>query len=58
MIEVLIFAGERNVAAPWLNDQKKVSVREAEFRLECNVLGAEAVCWDLEGYRMPGSDVP
>jgi GlcNAc-PI de-N-acetylase len=51
--EVLVFAGERNVAAPWLNDQKKVSVREAEFRLECNVLGAEAVCWDLEGYRMP-----
>jgi hypothetical protein len=42
------------VAAPWLNDQKKVSVRESEFRLECNVLGAEAVCWDLEGYRMPG----
>jgi LmbE family N-acetylglucosaminyl deacetylase len=54
VIEVLVFAGERNVAAPWLNDQKKVSVREAEFRLECNVLGAEAVCWDLEGYRMPG----
>jgi LmbE family N-acetylglucosaminyl deacetylase len=54
VIEVLVFAGERNVAAPWLNDQKKVSVREAEFRLECNVLGAEAVCWDLEGYRIPG----
>jgi hypothetical protein len=54
VIEVLVFAGERNVAAPWLNDQKKVSVREAEFRLECNVLGAEAVCWDLEAYRMPG----
>jgi LmbE family N-acetylglucosaminyl deacetylase len=54
VIEVLVFAGERNVAAPWLNDQKKISVREAEFRLECNVLGAEAVCWDLEGYRMPG----
>lgn len=54
VIEVLVFAGERNVAAPWLNDQKKVSVRESEFRLECNVLGAEAVCWDLEGYRMPG----
>jgi LmbE family N-acetylglucosaminyl deacetylase len=53
VIEVLVFAGERNVAAPWLNDQKKISVREAEFRLECNVLGAEAVCWDLEGYRMP-----
>jgi hypothetical protein len=54
VIEVLVFAGERNVAAPWLNDQKKISVREAEFRLECNVLGAEADCWDLEGYRMPG----
>jgi len=54
VIEVLVFAGERNVAAPWLNDQKKVSVREAEFRLECSVLGAEAVCWDLDAYRMPG----
>ena len=54
VIEVLVFAGERNVAAPWLNDQKKISVREAEFRLECNVLGAESVCWDLDAYRMPG----
>jgi GlcNAc-PI de-N-acetylase len=54
VIEVLVFAGERNVAAPWLDDRKKVSVRESEFRLECNVLGAEAVCWNLEGYRMPG----
>jgi LmbE family N-acetylglucosaminyl deacetylase len=54
VIEVLVFAGERNVAAPWLNDQKKISVREAEFRLECNVLGAEAVCWDLDAYRTPG----
>jgi LmbE family N-acetylglucosaminyl deacetylase len=54
VIEVLLFAGERNVAAPWLNNQKKATVREAEFRLECNVLGAEAVCWDLEAYRMPG----
>jgi GlcNAc-PI de-N-acetylase len=54
VIEVLVFAGERNVAAPWLNDQKKVTVREAEFRLECSVLGAEAVCWNLEAYRMPG----
>ncbi|MHC5543743.1 ATP-binding cassette domain-containing protein, partial [Singulisphaera rosea] len=51
VIEVLVFAGERNVAAPWLNDKKKVSVRESEFRLECNVLGAEAVCWDLDAYR-------
>lgn len=54
VIEVLVFAGERNVAAPWLNDKKKVSVRESEFRLECNVLGAEAVCWDLDAYRSPG----
>ena len=54
VIEVLVFAGERNVAAPWLNNQKKVTVREAEFHLECNVLGAEAVCWDLDAYRMPG----
>jgi LmbE family N-acetylglucosaminyl deacetylase len=54
VVEVLVFAGERNVAAPWLNNQKKATVREAEFRLECNVLGAEAVFWDLEAYRMPG----
>lgn len=54
VVEVLVFAGERNVAAPWLNDKKKVSVRESEFRLECNVLGAEAVCWDLDAYRTPG----
>lgn len=54
VVEVLVFAGERNVAAPWLNDKKKVSVRESEFRLECNVLGAEAVCWDLDAYRSPG----
>lgn len=54
VIEVLVFTGERNVDAPWLNDQKKVSVREAEFRLECNVLGAEAVCWELDAYRSPG----
>jgi hypothetical protein len=54
VIEVLVFAGERNVAAPWLDNQKKVSVREAEFQLESNVLGAEGICWDLEGYRMPG----
>jgi len=54
VIEVLVFAGERNVAAPWLNDQKKVSVRESEFHLECKVLGAEPVCWDLDAYRSPG----
>ena len=52
--EVLVFAGERNVDAPWLNDSKKISVREAEFRLECSVLGSEAICWDLEAYRSPG----
>lgn len=54
VIEVLVFAGERNVDAPWLNNEKKVSVRESEFRLECEVLGAEAVCWDLDAYRSPG----
>jgi LmbE family N-acetylglucosaminyl deacetylase len=54
VIEVLVFAGERNVDAPWLNHQKKVNVRESEFRLECDVLGAEAVCWDLDAYRSPG----
>jgi LmbE family N-acetylglucosaminyl deacetylase len=54
VIEVLVFTGERNVDAPWLNEKKKVSVRESEFRLECEVLGAEAVCWDLDAYRSPG----
>jgi LmbE family N-acetylglucosaminyl deacetylase len=54
VIEVLVFTGERNVAAPWLNNQKKVTVREAEFQLESNVLGAEGVCWDLDAYRTPG----
>ncbi len=54
VVEVLVFSGDRNVAAPWLNDKKKASVREGEFRLECNVLGAEAVCWDLDAYRSPG----
>lgn len=54
VIEILVFAGERNVAAPWLNDAKKITVREGEFRLECNVLGAEGVCWNLEGYNQPG----
>ena len=54
VIEVLVFAGERNVAAPWLNDQKKITVREGEFRLECNVLGAEGICWNLECYNRPG----
>ena len=54
VIEVLVFAGERNVDAPWLNNQKKVTVREKEFRLECDVLGAEPVCWDLDAYRSPG----
>ncbi len=54
VFEILVFAGERNVAAPWLDDRKKISVREAEFKLECNILGAEPVCWNLEGYRNPG----
>jgi LmbE family N-acetylglucosaminyl deacetylase len=54
VVEVLVFGGERNVAAPWLNNQTKVTVREAEFRLECNILGAEGVFWDLDAYRMPG----
>jgi hypothetical protein len=54
VVEVLVFAGERNVAAPWLSDKKKVSVRESEFHLECKVLGAEPVCWDLDAYRTPG----
>jgi LmbE family N-acetylglucosaminyl deacetylase len=54
VVEVLVFTGERNVDAPWLNEKKKVSVRESEFRLECEVLGAEAVCWELDAYRSPG----
>ncbi len=54
VIEVLVFAGERNVDAPWLNNEKKVTVREKEFRLECDVLGAEPVLWDLDAYRSPG----
>ena len=54
VVEVLVFGGERNVAAPWLNDQKKITVREGEFRLECNVLGAEGICWNLECYNRPG----
>jgi hypothetical protein len=54
VVEILVFTGERNVDAAWLNDTTKVSVREAEFRLECQVLGAEAVCWDLDAYRTPG----
>jgi LmbE family N-acetylglucosaminyl deacetylase len=54
VFEVLVFAGERNVAAPWLSDQTKVAVRESEFHLECKVLGAEPVCWNLDAYRTPG----
>jgi len=54
VVEVLVFTGERHVDAPWLNAQTKVTVRESEFRLECNVLGAEAVCWELDAYRSPG----
>jgi len=52
--DVLVFAGERNVDASWLNESKMLKVRESEFRLECSVLGSEAVCWDLEAYRSPG----
>jgi hypothetical protein len=54
VIEVLVFSGERNVDAPWLNVEKRASVRESEFRLECEVLGAEPVCWELDAYRSPG----
>jgi LmbE family N-acetylglucosaminyl deacetylase len=54
VIEVLVFTGERNVDAPWMNEKKKVSMRESEFRLECQVLGAEPVCWELDAYRSPG----
>src|SRR3954447_11514668 len=54
VIEVLVFAGERNVAAPWLNDQKKVWGRGADSRRECKVLGAEAVCWTLDPSRPTG----
>lgn len=54
VVEVLVFTGERNVDAPWLNDKNKMSVRESEFLLECKILGAEAVCWDLDAYRSPG----
>jgi LmbE family N-acetylglucosaminyl deacetylase len=54
VVEVLVFTGERNVDAPWLNLKKKASVRESEFRLECEVLGAEAVLWHLDAYRNPG----
>lgn len=56
VIEVLVFTGERNVDAPWLNREKKASVRESEFRLECEVLGAEAVLWHLDAYRNQGYD--
>jgi LmbE family N-acetylglucosaminyl deacetylase len=54
VVEVLVFTGERNVDAPWLNSEKRASVRESEFRLECSVLGAEAVCWELDAYHTPG----
>ena len=54
VIEVLVFSGERNVDAPWMNEKKKVSMREREFLLECEVLGTEAVCWELDAYRTPG----
>ena len=54
VIEVLVFAGERNVDAPWLDSHKKATFRENEFRQECEVLGTEAVLWDLDAYRSPG----
>jgi LmbE family N-acetylglucosaminyl deacetylase len=54
VIEVLVFAGERNVDAPWLDSHKKAVFRENEFRQECDVLGTEAVLWDLDAYRSPG----
>lgn len=54
VVEVLVFAGERNVDFPWLTEKKRAEVREREFRHECEVLGAQAVCWDLDAYRSPG----
>ncbi len=55
VIEVLVFAGR---AATWRPPgstiRRKSLPREAEFRLECSILGTEGVFWDLEGYRMPG----
>jgi hypothetical protein len=54
VIEVLVFSGERNVDAPWLDVERRANVRQSEFRLECEVLGAEAVCWELDAYRSPG----
>lgn len=54
VIEVLVFTGERNVAAPWLPVGKKVTMRENEFRLECEVVGADAQLWELEGYQNKG----
>jgi LmbE family N-acetylglucosaminyl deacetylase len=54
VIEILVFTGERNVDAPWLDERKKMLVREREFRLECEILGTEPACWDLEAYRCPG----
>ena len=46
VIEVLVFAGERNVAAPWLNNQKeshgsrsRVSAREQRAGCRGNLLG-------------------
>ena len=54
VVEVLVFSGERNVDAPWLNSEKRASVRESEFRLECHVLGAEPICWELDAYHTPG----
>ena len=46
VIEVLVFAGDKRQRRLrlWLNDQKKVTVREGEFRLECNVLVRRPSC--------------
>ncbi len=57
MVEVLVFTGERNVDAPWLNDKnRKVSVRgERVPAWKCEVLAKpSAVCWELDAYRSPG----
>jgi LmbE family N-acetylglucosaminyl deacetylase len=54
VVEILVFTGERNVDAPWLSETKKIQVRDREFRLECEILGTEPICWDLEAYRCHG----
>lgn len=51
VVEILVFSGDRNVPAHWMKKDIKVEVREAEFSLECKVLGAETVCWRLDAYQ-------